>query len=150
MRKGTREAVIAWREAETKVNRIYEINGQQAHDAVVAAGGWITSSPSEKGFCHVFEARDECLWPDSGVSRSGEHNRGVGPHANKVSPHCPEIGDRIRKLEKEHREAIFAMQAAQTKVSDLYMDIIDDPNVRSGGASELLTALVRAMVETKE
>lgn len=151
MRKGTREAVAAWNEAETKAASIYKTCGREARDAILAAGGWVTSSPSDKGFCHVFEINGDRLWPDSGVCRTGERNGGVGPHADKVAPHCHEVGDLVLKLETEHRKAIFATHAARAKVYDLYADIIEKVvDNGSAVAAEILTTLVRTMIEAEE
>jgi hypothetical protein len=73
--------------------------------------------------------------------------------AELAMPHYPEVGDRIRALEKEHREAVFAMQATKAKVVDLYVDVLDSSTImfdRSVRATELLALVVRAIVEAEE
>jgi hypothetical protein len=142
MRKGTREAVIAWREAEAKSARVYETNGQEAHAAIVSAGGWVTTSPDAKGLCQDYQTIGEYLWPGTGVSRSGKRN------GDKVAPYRPEIGDRVRTLDKEQREAYFASKNAQAKVAELYADVLGDAPADER-TLEILARVVRAMVEAE-
>ena len=149
MRKGTREAVAAWREAEAKLSQIYETNGREAHDAILAAGGWVTSSPDTNGFCHDYWIQRADQWPTTGLSRSGDRYGGTGPHADKVAPYHPEVGDRIRVLDKEHREAAFAMYAAQAKVAELYVDVLGNELVEERTIMTILAKVVRAMVEAE-
>ena len=148
MRKGTRETIAAWREAEANCNRIYETNGREANDAIVAVGGWVTSSPDANGYCQDYWIQDN-VWPTTGLTRSGRRNGGTGPHADKIAPYCPDIGNRVRILETEHHNAAFIVHAMQMKVAELYLDILGNESVENETAM-LLAKIVRAMVEAEE
>ena len=116
-----RIAVAVWQTANAESLASFHQTNEAIHRELDAAGGYVTSSASDKGYCHSYTRDNESY--STTVDTVGEaYNQ--GPHAGKAAPYLPEAGDRCRELEKADRIVQMRAVAARADVERIVGDLL--------------------------
>lgn len=114
--KSLRDLVIAWQAQSAACSAAFDVALAGINAELDSVGGYATTSPDASGYCQTFIRASDSF--GGGVEYVGRQYGGAGPHASKVAPHRPEVGDRCAALEREWRAEAYALTGARDAVRE--------------------------------